>query len=171
ERLEDLGNRRQPLCAAMHNEPVPPCREADDVEDRQLADVALLGDRMLGHERQAIRAITACLIVSLLRISIATRTSRMRSPKASCIAIHVSEPRSRTTNGSSTTRAIGTRRLPASGCDGGATITYACGANGSCTMSRPCGGRTITARSVRFSARRCRSSSRLCTVRLSVTPG
>jgi hypothetical protein len=68
-------------------------------------------------------AITACLSVSVLVISSAIRIASRCGPNASCMLSHVSEPRSRTTNGSRSSRRMSMRDWPASGCDGAATIT------------------------------------------------
>ncbi len=68
-------------------------------------------------------AITACLIVSVLRISIATCSSPMSAPKLSAIEFQVSEPFSRTTKGSLATRAREMPGCPTSRWPGGATMT------------------------------------------------
>ena len=91
-------------------------------------------------------AMTACLIVSVLVISIATSSRASRRPNACSIEFQVSDPRSRTTNALAQQLAPrGIRRRRASGWSGAATITYGCGANGSPTMSAPSGGRTMIA--------------------------
>ena len=67
--------------------------------------------------------MTACLMVSLLAISIVARTSPNRSPNASRIEFQVSEAFSRTTKGSRINRFSGMAFTPTSGCVGAATIT------------------------------------------------
>ncbi|MCY1559157.1 hypothetical protein D9M68_961620 [compost metagenome] len=68
-------------------------------------------------------AITACLIVSVLRISIDTLSDGRCCPKASSSEFQVSEPFSRTTKGSRTMRDMAMRGVRASGCSGEATTT------------------------------------------------
>ena len=68
-------------------------------------------------------AITACLMVSVLLISIAMWSFGSHRPNAFAIDVRVSEPFSRTTNGSCASAVIGMRLLPASAWCGGATIT------------------------------------------------
>ena len=61
-------------------------------------------------------AITACLIVSVLRISIAMLMSPRSPPKPSSIDFQVSEPFSRTMNGSRISAALrDLLRLPTAG--------------------------------------------------------
>ena len=68
-------------------------------------------------------AITACLMVSVLLISIAIFRSCRWRPKPSSIEFQVSDPFSRTTKGSRFKTDIGIFFLPASGWSGGATMT------------------------------------------------
>ena len=58
-------------------------------------------------------------------------------------APQVSQPFSRTTKASRITVASGLPRTPAGGWSAAATIAQGCGANGSVTVSRSAGGRTI----------------------------
>ena len=60
-------------------------------------------------------AITACLIVSVLVISIAMFRFGRRPAKPSSIEFHVSEPFSRTMNGSSASASAGCPPVPTSG--------------------------------------------------------
>ncbi|MNR62959.1 hypothetical protein D3C85_1851150 [compost metagenome] len=70
-----------------------------------------------------ILAMTACLIVSVLLISMAIRRFESRPAKPSCIEFQVSEPFSRETNASSASPARGMSRRPTSGWFGAATMT------------------------------------------------
>ncbi|MCY1547700.1 hypothetical protein D9M68_837700 [compost metagenome] len=68
-------------------------------------------------------AITACLMVSVLLISMAMRRLDSRPAKPSCIEFHVSDPFSRETKASSANADSGMLRLPTSGWLGAATMT------------------------------------------------
>ena len=112
----------------MNDVPVTPCRKAFDVENGQVLS-ARTSSAMACDDRNEspMPAITACLIVSLLMISIAARDacgvrSRMRpASNEKC-----PEP-SPNTNGF-LQQSLAIWRMPTSGWPGAATITYACGA-------------------------------------------
>jgi len=106
-------------------------------------------------------AITACLIVSLLFITLSIFGAKPRSPKNRSIDERVPEPCSRTRKRSPASASSGIACSRARGCDGGAITTSGWSAKGTATVSKRWGGVPMIARSISL-----RSSSRTITSRL-----
>ena len=106
-------------------------------------------------------AITACLMVSLLDISIEMRGVMRCSRKKSSIALRVPEPGSRTMKGKASSACTVTCSERSSGWSGGHTKTSGCAANGSALVAISFGGRPITARSISLPCSSASSCSRL----------
>mmetsp|Transcript_38692 Transcript_38692/g.90456 ORF Transcript_38692/g.90456 Transcript_38692/m.90456 type:complete len:222 (-) Transcript_38692:177-842(-) len=105
-------------------------------------------------------AMTACLIASLLGISI-TKVGWMRCrSRYSWSTIRVPESASRTTNGSSASAAAGTASARAKRWLGEVTSTCGCIANGSARQGTSFGARPITHRSTSAARSMAPSSSR-----------
>ena len=116
-------------------------------------------------------ACTACLMVSLLAISMLTLSGRRCSANRRSSSPRVPEPGSRIRKVSLARRASGMRRFFASGWPGAAMTTWGWRANGSTTVSMPCGVRPMMAKSTSLSASCFSTSSRLPAQSFRVTPG
>ena len=116
-------------------------------------------------------AITACLMVSLLAISITTFRLAASPPRKRSSAARVPEPLSRMMKG--TPRSCFTASSPArtSGWSGAATNTCGCAAKGSARVASSLGGRPMMARSTSPASSICTSCSRLPTARRISTAG
>ena len=108
-----------------------------------------------------IPAITACLIVSLLLITLPIFGTKRRSAKKRSIDERVPEPCSRTRNVCPASAGSGMRRAAASGLEGSAMMTSGWSANGVASVSSRCGGTPMIATSISL-----RSSSRTMISRL-----
>ena len=116
-------------------------------------------------------AATACLMVSLLAISISMRGTTPDSANACSIARRVADPGSRVMSGSRATASSGTRALAGERMRRGGHDHVRVRARTAARRTRArVGGWLITARSTAWSARRSRSSSRLPTVRRTRMP-
>ncbi len=85
----------QDLVAQVDNIPVADDGQAHHVENDQFPGRELEPHRVGRQEADAHMAITACLMVSLLLTSIATRKRTPGSPKTRSIEARVPEPSSR----------------------------------------------------------------------------
>jgi len=96
EFLERNGDRRQALVLLMHDVPLAHDREAIDVKHREPSELEFVP--MVWAERKLIPmpAMTACLMVSVLLISIVILNLTRNSASSSSITRRVSEPCSRT---------------------------------------------------------------------------
>ena len=118
-----------------------------------------------------IPAITACLIISLLDDSMATRGAKPASAKTRSASRRVPEPSSRTTNHSFARSAGASPRLSQSRCPGGATTMVGCGAKIFASTGASAGGAPAIARSMSPAASSARIAARLPSISCTVTPG
>ena len=106
-------------------------------------------------------AITACLMASLLGISITNVGFRRCLSRYSCSAVRVPEAGSRTMKGSSANACAGTLSARAKRCVGAVTSTCGCIAKGSARLAKSTGARPITHRSTSLASIKATSCSRL----------